>query len=225
MARPRSQEAHERVLRAALELFGERGIDATSMDAIAQTSGVSKATIYNHWANKEVLLIDVMLMVNGLDRDPDDVDTGDVCKDLTTVLTRRPPDQFDGARERMMPAMIAYSAVHREFGEAWRHRVMEPSRVALKRILRRGMKRSQLPATLQMDTAMALLLGPLLYGHIFHKESHPEPFDFGGEAAKSFWRAYGVPSATGTGGSSRRLRSVNAKRSKAERATSERLDG
>jgi AcrR family transcriptional regulator len=53
------------VLRAALELFGERGIDATSMDAIAQTSGVSKATIYNHWPNKEALLMDVMLMVNG----------------------------------------------------------------------------------------------------------------------------------------------------------------
>jgi AcrR family transcriptional regulator len=65
MARQRSEEAHDRVLRAALGLFGERGIDAASMDAIAQASGVSKATIYNHWPNKEALLIDVMLMVNG----------------------------------------------------------------------------------------------------------------------------------------------------------------
>src|SRR5208337_316131 len=103
MARQRSQEAHERVLRASLELFGERGIDATSMDAIAQSSGVSKATIYNHWANKEVLLIDVMLMVNGLDRDPEDVDSGDLSNDLAAVLSRRPPDAFDAERERMMP--------------------------------------------------------------------------------------------------------------------------
>lgn len=221
MVRPRSQEAHERVLRAALELFGERGIDATSMDAIAQSSGVSKATIYNHWANKEALLIDVMLMVNGLDRDPEDVDTGDVCKDLTTVLTRRPPDQFDGARERMMPAMIAYSAVHSEFGEAWRHRVMEPSRVALKKILRRGIKRSLLPATLNMDVAMALLLGPLLYGHIFHKEAHTQPFDFGGYAAESFWRAYGVASSKASTGATRALRVVNANRSAAKEDASE----
>jgi hypothetical protein len=121
----------------------------------------------------------------------------------------------------MMPAMIAYSAVHREFGEAWRHRVMEPSRVALKKILRRGIKRSQLPATLQMDTAMALLLGPLLYGHIFHKESHPEPFDFGGEAAKSFWRAYGVDSAKDSGGTPRRMRSVSAKPNSAKQEASE----
>ena len=192
MARSRSPEAHERVLRAALDLFGERGIDATSMDAITQASGVSKATIYNHWANKEALLIDVMLMVNGHDRDPEDVDTGDLCEDLALVLSRKPPDEFDGARERMMPAMIAYSAVHREFGEAWRHRVMEPSRVCLKKILRRGIKSSLLPATLDMDIAMALLLGPVLYGHVFHKEAHIEKRDFGREAAESFSRAYEV---------------------------------
>jgi len=190
MARQRSEEAHDRVLRAALDLFGERGIDATSMDAIAQASGASKATIYNHWPNKEALLLDVMLMVNGLDRDPEDVDSGDVCYDLATILSRRPSDQFDAARARMMPAMIAYSAVHHEFGEAWRHRVMEPSRVCLKRILRRGIKRGLLPPALDMDEAMALLLGPLLYGHIFHKEQSKRPFDFGRVAAESFWRAF-----------------------------------
>ncbi len=194
MARPRSQEAHDRVLHAALELFGERGIDATSMDAIAQGSGVSKATIYNHWANKEVLLIDVMLMLNGLDRDPEDSESGDLCQDLATVLSRRPPDEYDAARNRMMPTMIAYSAVHQEFGEAWRHRVMEPSRVCLKRILRRGIKSGLLPATLDFDTAMALLLGPLLYVHIFHREANQGPTDFGQKAAESFWRAYGLKS-------------------------------
>src|SRR5580765_574142 len=90
MVRPRSIEAHDKVLNAALALFAERGIEATSMDAIAQASGVSKATIYNHWNDKEALLLEVMLMVNGLDREPEDVDTGDLQRDLTTVLTRKP---------------------------------------------------------------------------------------------------------------------------------------
>lgn len=190
MTRQRSKEAHDKVMRAALELFGARGIDATSMDAIAQSSGVSKATIYNHWTNKEVLLMDVMLAINGLDRDPEDVDSGDLCDDLATVLSRRPPDQFDAARERMMPALIAYSAVHHEFGEAWRHRVMEPSRACLRRILRRGMKRGLLPAALEVEATLALLLGPLLYGHIFQKGTAKTPYDFGRLAAESFCRAY-----------------------------------
>jgi AcrR family transcriptional regulator len=55
MARTPSVEAHANVLAAALELFCDRGIDATSMDAIAETSGVSKATIYKHWPDKAVL--------------------------------------------------------------------------------------------------------------------------------------------------------------------------
>jgi len=197
MTRPRSKEAHERVLRAALKLFGERGIDATSMDAIAHTSGVSKATMYNHWTNKEVLLMDVMLMVNGLNRDPEDVDSGDLCDDLATVLSRRPPDQFDTARERMMPAMIAYSAVHHEFGEAWRHRVMEPTRTCLRRILRRGINRGLLPATLDAEAGIVLLLGPMIYGHVFYREAAKRPFDFGKLAAESFWRAYRVEGEIG----------------------------
>src|ERR1700721_852252 len=183
MARQRSEEAHERVLRAALGLFGERGIDATSMDRITKASGVSKATIYNHWPNKEALLIDVMLMVNGLARDPEDVDSGALGNDRAPVLTRGPPGEVDAAGERMMPAMIAYSAVHHEFGEAWRHRVMEPSRVCLKRILRRGIKRGLLSATLDMDAAMALLLGPLLYGHVFNRDRQPGCPDLGHVAA------------------------------------------
>lgn len=194
MARSRSREAHERVLRAALDLFGGRGIDATSMDAIARTSGVSKATIYNHWANKEVLLLDVMLMVSGLDRDPEDVDSGDICHDLATVLSRRPPDEFDGARDRIMPALVAYSAVHRKFGVAWRHRVMEPSRILLKRVLGRGIERKLLPATLDLDEAVALLLGPMLYMKIFQDVTPVG--DFGRKVAESFWRSHGSPSET-----------------------------
>ncbi|MGA8743131.1 MAG: TetR/AcrR family transcriptional regulator [Terracidiphilus sp.] len=190
MARSRSIEAHEKVLTAALGLFAERGIEATSMDAIAQTSGVSKATIYNHWADKEALLLEVMLMVNGLDREPEDIDSGDLQRDLTTVLTRKPPDKFDAARNRMTPSLIAYSAVHPEFGKAWRHRVMEPPRQCLKRVLRRGMSRGLLPSNLDLEAAMALLLGPMLYAHVFHKEQHPNAPDLGPVTAQAFWRAH-----------------------------------
>ena len=190
MVRPRSTEAHEKVLNAALELFAERGIEATSMDAISQSSGVSKATIYNHWADKEALLLEVMLMVNGLDREPEDIDTGDVQRDLTVVLTRKPPDKFDTARNRMTPSLIAYSALHPEFGKAWRHRVMEPPRQCLKRILHRGISRGQLPHDLDIEAAMALLLGPMLYAHVFQRDQNPKMPDIGPMTAQTFWRAH-----------------------------------
>jgi AcrR family transcriptional regulator len=190
VARPRSSEAHDKVLRAALELFGERGIDATSMDAIAQASGVSKATIYNHWADKEALLMEVMEMIHGLNREIEDVDSGDIRSDLTAVLTRRPPDEFDEARDRLMPSMIAYSAVHHEFGMAWRRRVMEPPRKSIERILKRGLDRGLIRPDLDLEVAISLLLGPMLYTHIFQRGHVANVPDIGPKAAEAFWRAH-----------------------------------
>jgi AcrR family transcriptional regulator len=196
MARSRSPQAHDKVLRAALDLFAGRGIDATSMDAIAQNSGVSKATIYNHWPDKEALLMEVMSMIHGLDREVGDIDSDDLERNLTTVLTRRPPDQFDEARARMTPSLIAYSALHPEFGKAWRHRVMDPPRECIKKILRRGIEHQQLPRNLDLDASVALLLGPLLYDHIFHKESRAKPPDIGPKAAAAFCRAFAAAAPT-----------------------------
>ena len=192
MVRTRSPEAHEKVIHAALTLFGERGIEATSMDAIARAAGVSKATIYNHWQDKEALLLEVMLYVNGLNREPDEVDTGDLQRDLATILSRKPPGEFDQARDRMMPALIAYSAVHPEFGAAWRRRVMGPPQDCLKKVLRRAIDRGLLPGDLNIDLAMALLLGPMLFNHIFSKgsASSRQGKDIGPETAEAFCRAF-----------------------------------
>jgi TetR/AcrR family transcriptional regulator, mexJK operon transcriptional repressor len=66
MARPRKQEATEQsgenrkfrqILETARSLFIEVGFDAASMDLIAREAGVSKATLYVHFASKDDLLI------------------------------------------------------------------------------------------------------------------------------------------------------------------------
>ena len=190
MARPRSTEAHEKVLNAALGLFAERGIDNTSMDAIAQASGVSKATIYNHWSDKEALLLEAMLMVHGLDREPEEIDTGDTQRDLTFILTRKPPDKYDAVRNRLTPSLISYSAFHPEFGREWRHRVTEPPRQCIRKILRRGISAGQLPPDLDIEASVALLLGPMLYAHIFSKDDPSRKPDLGPICAAAFWRAH-----------------------------------
>ena len=45
----------EQIIEAAVTEFKARGYRATSMDAIAATAQVSKRTVYNHFASKEVL--------------------------------------------------------------------------------------------------------------------------------------------------------------------------
>lgn len=54
--RPRSEEKRSAILHAGAGLFFEKGLDRTSMDAVAQHAGVSKQTVYSHFSSKEDLL-------------------------------------------------------------------------------------------------------------------------------------------------------------------------
>lgn len=53
------QEPRERVLAAALELFGEKGYGGTSLQAIGDRLGVTKAAVYYHYRAKVALLANV----------------------------------------------------------------------------------------------------------------------------------------------------------------------
>lgn len=51
----RSRETIERITRAAVEIFSEKGFDGARVDAIAGRAGVNKATLYYHIGDKEAL--------------------------------------------------------------------------------------------------------------------------------------------------------------------------
>ncbi len=53
--RPKDQEKRTALVQAAAKLFCQNGYDATSLDQIAQTAGVSKLTVYSHFGDKEGL--------------------------------------------------------------------------------------------------------------------------------------------------------------------------
>ncbi len=53
--RPKSEEKRESISQAAAELFLAEGFDRCSMDSIAAAAGVSKQTVYSHFANKDEL--------------------------------------------------------------------------------------------------------------------------------------------------------------------------
>src|ERR1700758_4260779 len=159
MVRPRSAQADEKVLDAAAELFAERGIDATSMDAIAEASGVSKATIYKHWPDKDALSLEVMGYLHGLDEEPPVFDSGDFRADLIAQLQYQPATDRKALRERMVPHMIAYASRNQVLGVAWRARGIEPARGALTNIIRRGETRGGLRHGIDTHGGIELLLG------------------------------------------------------------------
>ena len=191
MSRGLSQSAHNKVVQAALELFADRGIDATSMDAIAASSGVSKATVYKHWADKDALAMEVLVYVHESDTGPPDLDSGDLQADLVAYLLYEPPPRKADLKNRLMPHLIAYSARNQEFGRAWRSRVLERARTGLKKLLRRGMNRGIFPAVLDEELAVPLLLGPMLFSHILGARLDRKWLAQG--TVNSFWKAHARP--------------------------------
>src|ERR1700724_1221742 len=193
MARPRSVKAHKQVLEAAVQLFSERGIDATSMDAIAEMSGVSKATIYKHWQDKDALCLEVMGYLHGLDEEPPVFDSGDLRADLIAQLRYQPAADRQALREKMTPDMIAYASRNRAMGTGGRGRVIEPARVALTNIIKRGKKRGLLRRGVDPEIAIALLLGPMIYRHVFiNKMGGKGPKDLEIHVVDAFLAAFGT---------------------------------
>ncbi|GFO62756.1 TetR/AcrR family transcriptional regulator [Geomonas paludis] len=54
----KSEETRERIFRAALSLFAERGLSATTIEAITAAADVGKGTFFNYFDNKESILLE-----------------------------------------------------------------------------------------------------------------------------------------------------------------------
>jgi AcrR family transcriptional regulator len=189
LQRPRSIRAHDRVLDAAIELFAERGIEGTSVESIAALSGVSKATIYKHWADKDALCLEALGRVNGHDREPPEFNSGNLLQDIIDFLRHKPPQELNEVRDRLMPHLIAYSVRNREFGKTWRAHVMEPGRAKAVELMQRGIAQKHFPPDLDISLGLALLIGPMMYKHIF-RETALAPEDLSEGVARAFWRAF-----------------------------------
>lgn len=99
----RSARKRRAILEAATEVFLKGGYLGTNMDEIAALSGVSKQTVYKHFASKEALFVEIVTTMTGAAGDlvyddqpvlPEDGDVAAYLRDyalgqLTVVLTPR----------------------------------------------------------------------------------------------------------------------------------------
>jgi TetR/AcrR family fatty acid metabolism transcriptional regulator len=59
MPNAKSQDTRERIRQAAVRVFSREGFDRASVKSIAEEAGVAVGSIYNHFRNKDDLLISV----------------------------------------------------------------------------------------------------------------------------------------------------------------------
>ena len=144
------------------------GLDGVSMDAIADSAGASKATIYRWWPSKHHLALEALLVtwesITRLERETDSLRT-----DLVGIV--RPWVRRVAGRPyaRIIASLIAQSHNDPEFGEVWRERFVTIRRERGREAFERAIGRGEIAATTDVELALDLLFGALyhrlLHGH------------------------------------------------------------
>src|SRR5665213_2019778 len=182
MSRSPSLQAHESVLKAALDLIANKGIDGTSVDDIARKSGVSKATIYKHWSSKEALCLEA---ISRLKCEFPSFNSGDPRSDITELLRHLAVSHKPEAFSKIWPRVISYAESNPAFGDAFRARISDGRRAQLDALLQSAVARGELRPIVDADLAMDLLFGPIMY-HRFMQAGVPA--DLPKRVVDSFWR-------------------------------------
>jgi AcrR family transcriptional regulator len=154
--RPRDPEADGRILAAAASLILLRGFDSMTVDEVATSAGVGKATVYRRWARKEDLAVAAM---EQLYRDEMPTpDTGSIREDLRLMFTSvlQFANSASGTdylrtsiKESLRDERIA--TLYREASE----RAEEKTNTVYQRAIARGEVRDDIP----MDVVVQLLGG------------------------------------------------------------------
>ena len=154
--RPRSEEAHQAILDATLELLVEVGYSALTVEGVASRAGVGKATIYRRWPSKLPLVIEAFGRLPGLE----EVDTGNLVDDLTQMLRSYLHLLNSTPLADVVPSLVGERAHNPEFSKRF-DPVLQARRQPLIRALRRAVERGELSADLDLDLAADLIVGPI----------------------------------------------------------------
>lgn len=164
--RPRSERSRRAILGAAEACLRDQGLRAMTIEGVADSAGVSKATIYRWWPSKGVLALDAIheqwVTARGLIPD-----TGGLRADLrerlratVRMLTRTPLGSA-------LADLIAEAQTDPELARAYHERVLEPLRGQIRTIFERALRRGEIPADADIEAAIDLVQGPL-YLRLLH---------------------------------------------------------
>ncbi|PJJ63849.1 TetR/AcrR family transcriptional regulator [Compostimonas suwonensis] len=169
----RSDRLHAQVIAATQELLREGGLNAATVDAIAQRSGVSKATIYKHWPSRTAVAAKAFgrMMAEALPLP----DTGSTREDLSEQV-RRVSAFYDSDLGAVFAQLIA-ACVDDPAGAAYfRKYFLDGRRAAITDLWQRGIDRGDADPSIPIDDVIDVLFGPLVFrrltGHYALTDEH-----------------------------------------------------
>jgi AcrR family transcriptional regulator len=165
----RGKQREDAILTATIELVGELGYEALTMDAVAARAHASKATMYRRWRSKAEL---ASAALDALDAHHNATipDTGGLRSDLVAVM--------EGLRDKAMASYVAMiqglvvaARRDRALAASLRSHIAKHELSPFQEVLRRAASRKRLPAgaptDLVHDVAEAMILRQLQTGAPF----------------------------------------------------------
>ena len=157
----RSEKSRRAILHAADDLLVEVGYAGVTVEGIAARAGVGKQTIYRWWGSKADVLMDnytsdAKEQLVPADLGQIDLELRDYLRRLVEFLTADPAGM-------VLTSLIGQSQHDKDMAAIFRRDHLSAQLDRERDLLRRGISRGQLPAGLDVDRALAELLGPIYY--------------------------------------------------------------
>lgn len=159
MARPRSEEARRRTIEATIEALLELGAEGLTMEEIAERSGVAKSTIYRHFGTRENLLAE---SVRSCVVEQSTPDSGSLAEDLTELFTRYDESAETKRLNELIPLLIDAARRDADMREVLDALLAERQR-PMRTVLKLAQARGEIDPDLDLDVAVAVLIGPFTY--------------------------------------------------------------
>ncbi|MFD5757548.1 TetR/AcrR family transcriptional regulator [Streptomyces sp. NPDC127044] len=158
--RPRSEAVERSIIEGAIKLL-EDGVPLAeiSIERLARTAGVGKATIYRRWSGKEELFVDVMRATEPPDTELPGTSMRDDLIALLEPLRQRGPPRRSSALLHNVYAQIK-SPPH-NMGANHAIDIETPARDTFE-VLRRGQRDGELRDDVDIEVINDLFVGPML---------------------------------------------------------------
>ncbi|MFE9993394.1 TetR/AcrR family transcriptional regulator [Streptomyces avermitilis] len=158
--RPRSEAVERSIIEGVMKLL-EDGVPLAdlSMERVARTAGVGKATIYRRWRGKEELFVDVLRAAEPADPELPGTSMRD---DLVVMLESLRQRGLLARSSAILHNVYAQMKSSPQIWAAYHATVVEPRRRLGAEVLRRGQENGELRADLDIDFVNDLFVGPML---------------------------------------------------------------
>lgn len=148
------------IIDSAVELLSDGGVEALSMERVANRAGVSRASVYRRYANR-VDLMEAVFHAASIQK-PDPPDTGSTRDDLVQLVLVLKSMVLDNDGGGLLPAMISAARENTEVREAL-ERFTSARRSPTVEVIRRGIERGEIRSDVDPELVSDLLVGAVIY--------------------------------------------------------------